>query len=203
MKTMKIKSIKKINSRKYKYDIEVSGTNNFFANDILVHNSSMTVYFRDGEFGVCSRRLNLYETDDNTLWKIVRQLDVEEQMKDFGLNIALQGEVIGEGIQSNKYKLQGHEWHIFDILDIDNFRYVTPDERQDILTYFNLKHVPIIQTDLKVFSEYPTMDFLLKYADGESKLRQGQLREGIVFKSNTENISFKVISNKFLGKYED
>ena len=36
---MKIKSIKKLNIRQKRYDIEVEDTHCFFANDILVHNS--------------------------------------------------------------------------------------------------------------------------------------------------------------------
>ena len=41
MKTMKIKSIKKINHNSKRYDIQVKKNSNFFANDILVHNCTM------------------------------------------------------------------------------------------------------------------------------------------------------------------
>ena len=39
MQEIKIKSIKKIN-KKDRYDLTVSTTNNFFANNILIHNTS-------------------------------------------------------------------------------------------------------------------------------------------------------------------
>lgn len=42
MQKVKIKSIKKI-ERKDRYDLTVSATNNFFANDILIHNTSAVV----------------------------------------------------------------------------------------------------------------------------------------------------------------
>ena len=44
MKTLKIKSIKKID-RKDRYDLTISQTSNFFANNILIHNTSQRVYY--------------------------------------------------------------------------------------------------------------------------------------------------------------
>jgi RNA ligase (TIGR02306 family) len=40
--------------------------------------SSATFYFKDGVFGVCSRNLELLETEGNTFWKVARQLKLEE-----------------------------------------------------------------------------------------------------------------------------
>ena len=44
-KVVKIKSIKKIDSTSKRYDIQTKLINNFFANNILVHNSMMQVYW--------------------------------------------------------------------------------------------------------------------------------------------------------------
>ena len=47
MKTFKIKSIKKIESNSKRYDIQVANNQNFFANNILVHNSLISLmYFK-------------------------------------------------------------------------------------------------------------------------------------------------------------
>lgn len=43
MKIVKIKKIKKIENNSLRYDIEVKDTNNFFANNILVHNSNVQI----------------------------------------------------------------------------------------------------------------------------------------------------------------
>ena len=64
--------------------------------------SSATYYIKDGEFGVCSRNLELLETEGNTFWKVAREMDLENKMKSLGKNISLQGELIGEGIQGNR-----------------------------------------------------------------------------------------------------
>lgn len=69
--------------------------------------TSVTFYLKDGEFGVCSRNLNLLDTPDNTLWKLARQYQIEDKLRALGSNFALQGEAVGEGIQSNKYQLKG------------------------------------------------------------------------------------------------
>lgn len=42
---MKIKSIKKVDIKSKRYDIQTKKNNNFFANNILVHNSCIIVYF--------------------------------------------------------------------------------------------------------------------------------------------------------------
>jgi RNA ligase (TIGR02306 family) len=40
-----------------------------------VDGSSMTVYYNNGEFGVCSRNLDLKETEKNSFWKVARKLE--------------------------------------------------------------------------------------------------------------------------------
>jgi len=67
----------------------------FYATEKL-DGSSATFYFKDGEFGVCSRNLELLETEGNTFWKVARELKIEEKLREFGRNIAIQGELIGE-----------------------------------------------------------------------------------------------------------
>jgi hypothetical protein len=74
--------------------------------------SSATFYFKDGVFGVCSRNLELLESEGNTFWKVARQLDLENKMRDFGLNISIQGELIGSNVNGNIYKLNLSLIHI-------------------------------------------------------------------------------------------
>jgi hypothetical protein len=57
--------------------------------------SSATFYYKDGIFGVCSRNLELLETENNTFWKVARELDLENKLRKHGVNISIQGELIG------------------------------------------------------------------------------------------------------------
>jgi hypothetical protein len=81
--------------------------------------SSATFYFKDGVFGVCSRNLELLETEGNTFWKVARELKLEEWLGTLENNICLQGELIGEGIQGNPYKIKGQTVRFFNGFNID------------------------------------------------------------------------------------
>jgi len=162
--------------------------------------SSMTVYLRDGEFGVCSRNLELKPNPDNSLWKVALRNDLEGKLRALGRNVALQGELIGEGIQGNPYKIRGQEFYLFDVYDIDRSCYFTPDERKALVQEHNINHVPVF--GIYETNESTTIESLLQYAEGDSVMGDivGPTREGLVFKSQTMQCSFKAISNKFLLK---
>jgi len=61
--------------------------------------SSATFFMHNHEFGVCSRNMELLEDDTNSFWKVAREMDIENKLKELNGNYALQGELIGEGIQ--------------------------------------------------------------------------------------------------------
>ena len=164
--------------------------------------SSMTVFLRDGEFGVCSRNLELKPSETNSLWKVAIRNELELKLRRADRNLALQGELIGEGIQGNPYKQKGQEFFLFDIYDIDTSKYLTPAERKAFVEEYDIKHVPVLGT--LVMDEVSTIDHLLKSAEGKSVMGMiGCEREGLVFKSKAMQCSFKAISNKFLLKGGD
>ena len=159
--------------------------------------SSATYYINNGVFGVCSRNIELLENDGNTFWKLARSYQLEEKMKDCGKNICLQGELIGESVQGNPYKQKGQSVKFFNAFDIDEQRWLTLPEFTEIIELFNLETVPFIDTS---FTLPETIDELLIYADGKSKINQNVDREGIVIRNHGRTISFKAISNKYLLK---
>jgi len=157
--------------------------------------SSATFYIKDGEFGVCSRNLELLETEGNTFWKVVRELDLENKMRSIGENFSLQGELIGEGIQGNPYKIKGQTVKFFNLFDIDLQVYQPLSYFKIILDVLKLTSVPILD---EKFTLPDNIDDLLLYADSKSALNSNFDREGVVVRSLDRKISFKVISNKFL-----
>lgn len=160
--------------------------------------SSATYYFKDGEFGVCSRNLELLETEGNTFWKVARELDLENKMKSLGKNICFQGELIGEGIQGNPYKIKGQTVKFYTGFDIDkqvripfiNFVVTLQDLSLDIVPFY----------EEYGFMLPETIEDMLKYAEGKSALNSNTEREGVVVRSMDGTISFKAISNQFLLK---
>jgi len=70
----------------------------------------------DGKFWVCSRNLALKETEGNLYWKIARELEIEEFLRDIHQDlgaVVLQGEIFGEGIQNNPLGIKGQKFSPF------------------------------------------------------------------------------------------
>ena len=160
--------------------------------------SSMTVYLIDGEFGVCSRNLDLKETEGNAVWSTARRDKIEEKMRaiaDHG-DFAIQGELIGPGIQGNIYKLTQPEFRVFDVYNIQAGEYLKPADRRALIAGMGLMHVPFISVDKDL--GVGSVEEILQWAEGASKLNDKQEREGIVFKEVRGGMTFKAISNKYL-----
>jgi RNA ligase (TIGR02306 family) len=158
--------------------------------------SSMTCYLIDGVFSVCSRNLDLKETEGNTFWTTARALDIEAKMREFNMdNYAIQGELIGPGIQGNIYKLTKPEFRVFDVYSIVDGKYLNPAERRGVIGMMGLPHVPVLFVDKDVRCN--DVQEILLWAEGKSTLGDTE-REGIVFKEVNGGMTFKAISNKYL-----
>ena len=219
-----IESIEYIPYNSKRYDISVEDNNNFFANDILIHNcqnmgrtfsrliegnytwsvtekldgTSFTAYLNEDIFGVCSRNYDLFMDTTNVYWKIAIQYRVEEFLRRMGGNFAIQGEIIGEGVQGNLYKLRGMHLYIFDVYDIDRRRYLNDKERMEFIgsNEFNLVHVPFIKSNVTIDYDRHT---LLETAEIKATLNNNVGAEGVVYKCiEHPDITFKVISNSYL-----
>lgn len=182
-----------------------------------VDGSSATYCIIDDKFKVCSRNLELKMSNDNLFWKIAIQFNIEERIRNYiksrGINeIAIQGELIGEGVQSNKYKIKGHDLYLFNIFNIDTQKYFTWDEFLDFINFTGLKSVPVVNDSVILMSDN-TIDSLLHQVIGKSLLNINTEREGSVFRSKYDcsiisyslcsKISFKAINNNFLLKYDE
>lgn len=177
--------------------------------------SSATFYVKDGVFGVCSRNLELSEPEpfvpgmimcadgierpkqENSFWKAANEMGLKDLMLAQGRNFSVQGELIGEGIQGNPYKIKGQTVRFFNVFDIDEQEYEDFEQFTWTLKSMGLQSVPVLETEFKLPD---TVDQLLTYAEGKTALGSGAEREGVVIRSLDRKISFKVISNKFLLK---
>jgi len=180
--------------------------------------SSMTVYCRLGdaadasEVGVCSRNLDLKleGNEDNSFVKIAQEgmlEQLEAYCKQTGRSFAVQGELMGPGIQGNREALKVNTFYVYNIFDIGSGEFLTPTERWEVLAEMNsladagigkyFQHVPILHTNVTLAELGITnMDELLKFAEGPSMVNN--VREGVVFKEVEGNQQFKAISNLYL-----
>lgn len=166
--------------------------------------SSMTVYRMQGEFGVCSRNMNLKETKGNSFWDVALANDIEAKMIaiDEFWDFAIQGELVGPGIQGNIYNLKEVRFYVFDVYNIQDGSYLNPADRRNLIQRMGLRHVPLLvaQGDLYDTLGITEIPQLLKYAEGESILADNVEREGVVFKEVNGGMTFKVVSNRYLLK---
>jgi len=189
----------------------------FYASEKL-DGSSVTFYVKDGVFGVCSRNLELAEPEEfvpgmvmyddgierpkqeNTFWKVAREMGIKEKLLSTGRNLCIQGELIGEGIQKNPYKIKGHTVKFYNAFDIDKQERLPLHEFMNLIGSLGFETVPILGIE---FMLPDTVEELLKQAEGKSVLNPNTEREGVVIRSMDTKISFKAISNKFLINNEN
>ncbi|MBF0523126.1 MAG: RNA ligase (ATP) [Candidatus Omnitrophica bacterium] len=169
-----------------------------------VDGSSVTFYVNNQEFGVCTRNFELVEDPANTIWKIARELDIENKLRALGLNIAIQGEVIGEGIQGNPLKLRGQTVWFFNAFDVDQYRHFSFGPFTELMRGLRLETVPVIATDYKLEND---INVIVTLATRKSLVCPDAWAEGIVIRPLIERrdpeigrVSFKAINPEFLLK---
>jgi len=160
--------------------------------------TSFTCYFNNGVFGVCGRNWELTETNDNSLWRMANMLELKEKLTKYGKNIAIQGELVGNGINGNLYELKEHKLYFFTGYDIDKGRRMFFDELEWLLFRFEVPMVPVLEKYGYVLPTENLVDNMLKYAEGKSVLNMGVDREGVVVRGLEREFSFKAISNTYL-----
>lgn len=213
-----LKPAKADRSARYEVTMKMDGSSGTFFNTF------------EGGRGVCSRNLQLKDNEanaDNTFVKLFNESGLKAALDNYA--IAVQGEVMGHGIQGNRENLKQPKLFIFDMQGLapDADGYLTPEARYDMLRRLyaagldpNLVvHAPVRRKDgtwttrpdldVNVDEDFLTLDELgitnvkelLAFAEGPSLVHP--VREGLVFKRIDGNFSFKAISNQYLAKEKD
>ena len=174
-----------------------------------INGTSVTMYLKKGKFGVCSHENEALDDPNvpSSLWDFAKKNDIEKKMREAGLDdIAIQGELAGNGIQKNQLQIKGLKWFIFTIKDLKTGNRLGLEEMLDICKKVGLETVPIEEVGDDFSKKYPTLESILERAKG--LYPSGQKKEGIVVrpiipcKSVTldTDLSFKVLNNDFLLK---
>jgi RNA ligase (TIGR02306 family) len=161
--------------------------------------SSCTIIIQDREIKyVCSRRLALKETEDNSFWKAARKLDLSKCVRG---RYVIQGELMGPGIQGNQLKLIEPELYVFQI-KYENAFYPYIEMVFECRNTFGCKYVPHIE-NFNTIDTKITTDYLQDLADKQT-LPSGEPAEGIVVRAldyhsagNGRPLSFKIINRNY------
>lgn len=155
--------------------------------------------------GACSRNIWLKNEDESLYWKIFRKYNFKSIFNDLKEDYIIQGEQGDTNIQDNKYGIKEPRLWIFNIIRIDkngNKYHFDYNEMKEFCDKYNLEAVPLLFDNFKLPDD---KEDLIKMSDGKSVINKNTLREGIVVRcvlNGIKYVSFKVISPKFLLKYE-
>ena len=157
--------------------------------------------FRKFSSGVCSRNYQLSEKN-NSYWRIEQKYNILHTLSYLadGLNasdVVLQGEIIGEGIQENKYGLNGIDFYVFNLFTSGKQKELPTAKHLCELMGFHF--VPVIKYGVPLEE---SIDAMVQKARGMSCLADVP-REGIVVRNLSQTLSFKVINPDFLLKFEE
>ena len=167
--------------------------------------TSVTMYMKDGKFGVCGRNYEYANDGKCAMWAYAKEHKIEENLRLYGIdNIAIQGEFCAPGIQKNRLKLTKPEWYVFTIVDLDKGRRVSLLQMQALCELVGLNMVPV--EEVKQEFRYSTIEELSERAKG--KYESGLNKEGIVIrpiipvysKTIEGPLSMKVLNNDYLLK---
>ena len=138
---------------------------------------------------------------DNWYWRAARRYNIPDALATRP-HLAIQGEVVGPGIQGNKLGLPDTDFRAFNVYHISEARYLSHDEAAATLAEMGVPMVPLLERG-------PSFAFtqadLLARAEGKYDGTTNE-REGIVVRPAREmrsavlgdRLSFKVLSNRFL-----
>lgn len=167
--------------------------------------TSVTMYWKDGQFGVCSRNYELVDDGRSAFWKMAKHLNLEEKLRESNFeDVAIQGEFCGAGIQKNRLALRNPEWYVFTMIDLQTGRRYNLQRMQAACEKLDLKMVPLEEVG-ESFA-YEDVESLLERAKG--KYESGHEKEGIVIRPVEPEyspiiggpLSMKVINNDYLLK---
>ena len=163
------------------------------------------------EFYVCSRNVCFDSVDKpcyydtNVYWEMAKKYNMYEVLSDMlDKNpqeewITIQGETYGDGVQKRDYSIKDHDFAAFNMICSSTGRLGTIHMKMNMDAY-GIPSVPIVEQHIKFTEKFATVEDMLLWAEGESKLDKLP-REGIVFRTEDGQKSFKAVSNSFLLKY--
>lgn len=162
--------------------------------------SSSSFAIREGEFHVCSRRIDLLEDENNVFWKMAHKYGLKDKLNSLAYDIAVQGEVYGTGLNGNHLGLPDVQFAAFNLFDIIGRKYYGYDQMMMICKDLGIPTVPVVYRGVCDF----TLDDLIKLAN-EQKYPNGKAAEGIVIRTVEEDysrvldgrLSVKVISENY------
>ena len=163
------------------------------------------------EFYICSRNV-VFDKPDKTCYydtnvytEMAEKYDIYNKMKNLLDNhftdcdwITIQGETYGAGIQKRDYHMSDHYFMAFNFITSTEGRWNSACMKDLLEKLLGIPCIPILDEHYVLPD---TLDELREYVDSQKSIVDGDMREGIVFRSLDGTRSFKCVSPAYLMKY--
>ena len=163
------------------------------------------------EFYICSRNVVFDKPDKscyydtNVYIEMAEKYDIYNKMKALLDNrfkdcnwITIQGETYGAGIQKRDYHMKTHNFMAFNFITSKDGRWNTVEMVKLLEHLYGIPCVPVVNENYILPN---TIEELREYVDSQPSIIDGDIREGIVFRSLDGVRSFKCVSPTFLLKF--
>ena len=162
-----------------------------------IDGQSICFYFKDGDFGVCSRSNDYKIEVQNVFTAHLQRYSIQEKLTKFCIdnkvNLAIRGESYGgnkiQNFKHNPYSKLPFGVMLYGVWNIDEMRYCKKGDKYyifDIAHNFGIPTVPVIEQDVIL-----SYDLINKYEKGLEKINDRYF-EGVVI--NGVDFSFKIIN---------
>lgn len=141
-------------------------------------------------------RADLIRDHGDVWWQAAKLYNLEERLTPYPNHI-FYGEIFGRGVQDLEYGLDHRKFVVFDILDVNEGRYLDFDEMENTCDRLGLETAPILYRG-------PWQSDLVSLAEGKSHLAPLQIREGFVARpvverrSHMGRVILKVVGEGYL-----
>ena len=182
--------------------------------------SSMTVLHdrTEGEprFRVCSRNQETREMPGCYFWGVARSLLMEEKLQaycgarlaDHPTGFAVQGELVGPGVNGNRARFPERTFRVFKVTDLATGRPFSFAELRSFSAETGIPLVPIVDDNF-LFGPEVTVDSLLALATRRTALNEELWAEGVVIRPlvprrhlTLGSLSFKVINPEYMLSHD-
>jgi len=161
---------------------------------VKLDGTSCTMYHDGTELRVCSKNINLKRDDTNLYWQAASWGcgELIERLFNTGAGrYAIQGEIVGPGIQGNRHHLKAQEFRVYNFRNLETGGNLSFPYILEIASTYGFSTVPYYGP--MSLSRFSSLTELLQFVD------DADVGEGLVFKNS--KFQFKALSNNYLLKY--
>jgi RNA ligase (TIGR02306 family) len=132
----------------------------------------------DGTFHVCSRNLELKDTEESVYWQMARKYDIQNHLK---AGYCVQGEISGPGVQGNPDGSSAVSLCVFNVFNLETHKPLARANWGEAYDDTKLKKVCLIATWTKEQFAEMDVDRLQNYVNGITYVNK-KPAEGLVFR---------------------